>query len=100
MEVRHQIAEAILALDEQPLLLVQTEPPAGSTLWDGPIAVEVFGITELGTEIRVNGRSVAVQEDGTFLARVYPTRPASEVVVEARKNGFQKTVRKKFVIKP
>jgi len=100
MQVRHQVAEEILALDQRPLLLVQTEPPAGSTLWDGPIAVELLGVTEPGTEVQVNGRPVTVEEDGTFMGRVYPSRPVGEVVVEARKDDFQKTVRKQFVIKP
>lgn len=99
-QVRHEVAEAIVALEKPPLLLVQTEPPAGSTLWYGPIVVEVLGLTEPGAEVRVNGRPTEVREDGSFIARVTPGRPQGEVVVTARKGEHSKTITKQFVIQP
>lgn len=100
MAVREEVAQAILALDQSPLLLVQTEPAAGSVLWDGPIVVEVFGLTEPGAEILVNGRRMTIGEDGSFAFRAYRSRPSGQIVIEARKDGQSKSVTKQFVIKP
>ncbi|MDW8080145.1 MAG: DUF4091 domain-containing protein [Thermoguttaceae bacterium] len=100
MRVREELAEAIVAARQSPLLLVQTEPSADTVLWDGPVVVELFGLTEPGAEVVVNGRKVALREDGTFQVRLSPSRPAGEVVVQVRKDGQSKTLRKQFVIKP
>ncbi len=100
LAVRHQVAEAIMALERSPLLLVQTEPPAGSTLWDGPIVVEIWGLTDPGTEVRINGRTVVVGEDGSFIARMPPSRPQGVIVLTASKEDHTKTITKQFVIKP
>ncbi len=100
LAVRAQLADEILALDTPPLLLVQTEPPAGSTLYDAPIAVELRGITEPGAVVKVNGHAVEVAPDGTFLARPSPLRPSGEIRVEVQHQGKAKTVRKCFTLRP
>jgi hypothetical protein len=100
MEVRADIAAEIMSLDQPPLLLVQTEPPAGTILWDGPVVVEVLGITEPGAQVTVNGQKVAVAEDGQFQARVVPSRARPDVVVEVQKDERRKSTRRWFTIRP
>ncbi|MCR4411743.1 MAG: DUF4091 domain-containing protein, partial [Thermoguttaceae bacterium] len=67
--VRRQVADEIVSLGQSPLVLMETEPAEGTTLVEGPIAVEVRGVCEPGTTIRVNGRAVKVGPDGRFVAR-------------------------------
>ncbi len=86
LAVRTAIADEIIALDRQPLLIVQTEPSDGSTVVEGPIVVEVWGITEPGAVVKVNGTPVDVAADGTFVGRAM-----HEAVVEAEHNGKKQT---------
>lgn len=100
MAVRAQVAEEILALDRPPLLLVQTEPPAGSTLYGEPIVVELLGLTEPGAEVKVNGHPVEVSPDGRFVARPTPLRPSGQVRIEVQHQGKTKTILKQFTLRP
>lgn len=100
MAVRAQVADEILALESPPLLLVQIEPPAGSTLYGEPIALEVLGLTEPGAEVKVNGHRVEVGPDGRFIARPTPLRPAGQVRIEANHQGKTKTIVKQFTLRP
>jgi hypothetical protein len=95
LAIRGAIADEIIALDRQPLLIVQTEPPDGSTLAEGPVWLEVWGITEPGASVKVNATPVAVSDDGTFRSRA-----GRQVVVEAEHNGKkQTTTTRHFVLR-
>ena len=59
LATRAEVAGEIVAVDQAPLVLFETEPAAGSVLVNGPINVEVRGVTEPGTAIKVNGRATA-----------------------------------------
>jgi len=98
MEIRQRVAEEIVALEQPPLLLVQTEPAEGKPLAYGPIVVEVFGITEPGTQLRVNGRNVEIRSDGTFTARAWPQGSPPVVKIEAEKDGHKKLTIREFQI--
>ncbi len=100
MAVRSQVADEILALDSPPLLLLQVEPPAGSTLYGEPIALEVLGLTEAGAEVKVNGHRVELGLDGRFIARPSPLRPAGQLRIEVQHQGKSKTVVKQFTLPP
>ena len=97
LDVRGRVADAIIALDAAPRLVVETEPPAGSTVYEGPIAIEVRGLTEPGTVIKVNGHNCHVGDDGNFVACPGPGRDG-EVRVEAELGGKTRTVIKKFIV--
>jgi hypothetical protein len=96
MAVRRELADEIMALDKAPQLLVQTEPSEGSTLAQGPIAVELHGITEPGATVKVNGQPAEVRADGTFIARV----GSAEVRVEAVHGENKRVAVRKFVMRP
>jgi len=99
MAIRNQLADEIIALDAEPLLLVQTEPPAGSTLVHGPIALEVHGVVQPGATVKVNGQAAEVRPDGRFAARGGPRGPRGEVRIEAEHNGKKKLAIRTFRVR-
>ena len=99
LAVRAQIADEIVALDREPLLLVQTEPPDGATLIHGPIAVELRGITTPGASVKVNGAAAEVRPDGTFAALASPRPQKPEVRIEAERGGKKATALRRFDIR-
>ncbi|MFP4055671.1 MAG: glycoside hydrolase domain-containing protein [Candidatus Brocadiia bacterium] len=96
--VRAQIADEIVAMGREPLLLFQLEPPAGSTLVHGPIVVELRGVVRPGTAVRANGRALEAGADGRFAARVRPRGEAQEVRIEAERAGQKKVAVRRFAI--
>jgi hypothetical protein len=99
MSTRHQIADEIIALDQAPLLLVQTEPSAGSTLINGPIVVEVRGIADPGATVTVAGRRVEVRPNGTFACTAYPSGESGEIAIEAEHQGKKKATTRRFAVR-
>jgi hypothetical protein len=98
LAARRQIADAIVELDAAPLLLVETEPSAGATLYQGPMPIEVRGITEPGTTLKINGRTCQVGSNGNFVLRPGPGRDGV-LRIEAEKEGRTKTVVKSFLVR-
>ncbi len=92
--VRRKVADEIVALGQEPALLVQTDPPENVPLVEGPIAVEVRGVTVPGATVKVNGSRVQVGSDGTFAART-----GAEVRVEAEHAGKKKTTVRSFKVR-
>jgi hypothetical protein len=81
------------------LLLVQTEPAEGSTLVEGPISVELYGVTEPGAAVKVNGRPVKVGPDGRFATVARPTGAENTIKIEAVHGGQRKSVTRHFQIR-
>jgi hypothetical protein len=99
MAVRAHVADEIIRLNQRPLLLVETEPPAGTTLYHGPTSCELRGVTEPGASVRVGGRAVVVADDGTFACRANPSGDPPEIRVEVEHGGKQKVAVRPFQIK-
>ena len=99
MAARDAIADEIIALEQSPLMLAETEPPAGATLVNGPIAVEVRGVCEPGTTVKVNGRSVDVRPDGAFAAIGHPSGEKGQISIEAEREGSKKVTVRRFRIR-
>lgn len=89
--VRGRVADEIAGLRQGPLALVETEPMEGSTLLEGPIAVEIRGIVEPGATVKINGRAVQLEPDGTFL-----DRQGAGVRIEVEHGGKKKTIVRNF----
>ena len=96
---RHAIADEILALDADPLLLVETEPAAGATLVNGPIVVEVRGVTQPGATVKVNGSPVKVRPDGTFIHIPWSVGRTGKITVQATHNGNTTTTTRRFTVR-
>jgi len=97
--VREQIADEILLLDRAPLALVQTEPDDGTTLIHGPINLEVRGVVESGTTVKVNSAKVNVTADGRFGCRASPQGEQGHVVISLEKDGNSKELVRFFKIR-
>jgi uncharacterized protein (DUF427 family) len=94
LTVRARVADEIIALSQSPALLVETEPAENASLVEGPIAVEVRGITEPGATVRVNGSRVAVESDGNFVART-----GAQIRIEAEHGGKKQTALRSFKVR-
>jgi hypothetical protein len=91
---RREIAAEILAIDQPPLVLIQTEPAENCVLVEGPITVELRGVVQAGAKVKLNGTPVAVQGDGTFLALAGP-----QIRIEAERDGKKKTMVRSFKVR-
>jgi len=99
LAARYHVADEIARLDEAPLLLVQTEPRAGSTLVAGPIAVEVRGLATPGATVKVNGRAVPLEPDGNFAIVSHPRGQQNQISVEVQHAGKKKTALRQFRVR-
>jgi len=97
--IREQIANEILILDRAPLALVQTEPDDGTTLIHGPINLEVRGVVEPGTTVKVNSAQVNVTADGWFGCRASPQGEQGRVVISLEKDGNSKEFVRTFKVR-
>lgn len=68
-QAKMQVIKEIMDLDVSPLLYVQTNPLVNSTLTNHS-SVEVYGWTEPGTKIIINGTEIPVSKQGLFLEQL------------------------------
>lgn len=92
---RLEIAEEIEKLSENPRLIVQTYPSDGSRVFAGPVVIEVYGLTTPGTLITINGKSIPVKEDGSFLSSNW-NENTHDLEIVATLNGRTKKVVRHF----
>jgi len=96
LSTREAIARQIEALSRKPLLYVQTSPPENSEVPAGPRMINVYGVTDPGAKVFLNGKELTtVSESGAFLAAHFPgDNPV--VRVTAQKDGRQTEVVRRF----
>jgi hypothetical protein len=97
---KKQVIQELLEFDRSPRVYVQTNPPVNSgTVKERSYLVEIFGWTEPGTGITVNGEKIEPDIRGMFLHNVKVSRLENEVIIEASSmNGNKNTVRR-FLVK-
>ncbi|HIE50767.1 MAG TPA: DUF4091 domain-containing protein [Armatimonadetes bacterium] len=97
--VRQALAEEIVALEQPPLVLFTTNPPAQTVLDPEPIVIQFFGVTEPGARVKLNGRPLEVDERGRFAVQrwISPANPGVTLVVE--KNGRRKELRRQWKVR-
>jgi hypothetical protein len=95
LAARQAIADEIAALDQSPFCLIQTEPPEGTTLINGPLNSEVYGLVEPGATVKINGKPIMVSTDHTFACPVWPNK----FRVEIEHEGKQKTISREFSVR-
>lgn len=95
-EAKQEIIDEILDFNKSPRVYVQTNPPINSTpVKEGSYLVEVFGWTENGTTVRVNGEELMVNEQGMFFYNLNLSQQENEVIVEVNnKNGHKRIIRR------
>ena len=97
-ETKLAILRELMDLDRSPRLLVQTNPPEGSTVDVGPGFIEIFGLTEPGTAITVNGSPVPVDATGYFGTALHLTVDRNVALVTARNAAGHKIARRTFSV--
>ncbi len=93
---KKQIIEELLALDESPRLIVQTNPLEHSTMAND-CAVDVYGYVEPGAKITVNGKDCPVLKDGLFMESARLSKD-NTIVIEAENEKGRKTVVRSFQV--
>ncbi|MGQ9730574.1 MAG: glycoside hydrolase domain-containing protein, partial [Candidatus Zipacnadales bacterium] len=92
---REEVLRDILAAQIPPLAIVRTNPRSSKPI--RPSEINVWGVTELGCEVLVNGQP-ATFDGNRFLARVSITAEAPEVKIEIRKGRNRKTITRRFAV--
>jgi hypothetical protein len=92
---KKEVIAELMDLDRTPRIYVQTNPAINSgTVKERSYLVEIFGWTEVGTEITVNGEVLEPDVRGMFLRNVKVSQEENEVIIEGKgKNGNKKIFR-------
>jgi hypothetical protein len=93
---KKQIIDELLDLDRVPRLIIQTNPLEHEMV-ENDCAIELYGWAEPGTRVVVNGRALAVAEDGLFMESMGLSRDHT-IVVEAEHQKGKKAVVRSFEI--
>ncbi len=93
---KRQIINELLDLNKTPKLIVQTNPLEHSTVGND-CAIDLYGWAEPGTRIVVQGRELAVSEDGLFMENVRLSRD-NTIVIEAEHKKGKKTLVRSFEV--
>ena len=97
LQTRQAIAEEIEALQTEPLLVLQTLPPEGTTVPAGPRVINVRGLAPPGAKLTMNGKEVVnIRPSGYFLhdQRLPDGQPTITVTVEHQ--GKKRTATRTF----
>jgi len=90
---KQELINELINFDKSPGIYVQTNPEMNSTLTDWS-SVEVFGWTEPGTKIIINGQEVPVSKQGLFLEQFVMHPDQNFIKVQASNtNGTKEIVR-------
>ncbi len=93
-QVKREVIEETLALEQSPVVLLQTIPPEHSPVAKG-CAIDLHGWAEPGTTLTANGEAVTVAPDGLFTT-VTAVRPDGKIVVEAKGKNGKKILQRQF----
>jgi hypothetical protein len=97
-KAKMEIIKELLDFNKSPQLYVQTIPLEHSTMTSHS-SIQVFGWTEAGTEIVVNGKVLPVSKQGLFLEQFQLTPDSGYIKVNASNSGRSKELVRNFVIK-
>lgn len=97
-KAKKEIIRELMDFNISPRIYVQTNPKANSSFTDAS-DVEVFGWTEPGTKIVINGKEIPVSRQGLFLELFQLRSNAGSVVINASNSNGTKEIVRKFVVK-
>ena len=97
LDTRRKIAQEIENIDANPMLIVQTSPPEGTTIPNGPRFLHVRGLTTPGATVEINGEVVKnVLPSGYFYAYHFLKEDTPVVTVTVEKDGIKRTAERTF----
>ena len=93
---KREALNEILDFRRSPVVYVQTDPLANSTIVFGQILLEINGWAESGTEITVNDKVVKVNADGEFRNVISLDPNRTTLKVTATKGPLSRTIVREF----
>ncbi len=97
-KAKMQIINELLDFNKSPEVYVQTTPLVHSTLTNQS-SVEVFGWTEPGTKIVVDGKELPVSAQGLFLEQFGLTTTNNFIKIQASSAKGSKEIVREFIVK-
>lgn len=95
---KKEIIKELMKFETSPRIYVQTDPVVNTTLTDQS-SVAVYGWTEPGTKIVVNGKELPVSNQGLFLEQFGLSPEDNKISVEASNSSGSKKIVREFEIK-
>jgi hypothetical protein len=92
------VIKELLDMKKDPGLYVQTNPPEGSVITDQS-TIEVYGWTDPGTMIAVNGRELPVSPQGFFADQFKLFERTNNIVVQATGLRGSKVIHRTYIVK-
>lgn len=97
LDTRGLIAREIEQLSTGPLLIVQTSPPKGTFVPNGPRNIGVRGLVQPGAKVTINDRPVGnIRPSGYFLQAHFMSSNNPTIEVAVGDAGRKRTIRRTF----
>jgi len=97
-DAKMEVIRELLDFNTFPRIYIQTNPGENASFTDAS-DVEVFGWTEPGTKIVINGKEIPVTKEGLFLDLFQLRSKASSVIINASSPAGSKEIVRNFMIK-
>lgn len=97
--IKDLLASEISEIDKHPLFLFTTVPNINTTVAIGPAIVKIHGAVEEQAEVKVNGKTVELKPDGSFVEVVRLGINDKIIRLEVENNGKKKVFERKFEVK-
>jgi hypothetical protein len=97
LDTREVIALEIEGLQTEPLLVVQTSPPEGTTVPAGPRNVGIRGLVPPGAKVTLNGKPIQnVRPSGYFLVAYFMPGDKPTITITVEYNGKKRSTERTF----
>ncbi|MBN2269879.1 MAG: DUF4091 domain-containing protein, partial [Sedimentisphaerales bacterium] len=97
LDTRSVIAREIEQITTEPLLIVQTSPPEGTVVPNGPRNIGVRGLVEPGAKVTINGSPITnVRSSGYFLQAYFMPANNPTITITVEHNGRKRTAERTF----
>lgn len=93
-----EVIRELMDFNTSPRIYIQTNPKESATFTDAS-DVEVFGWTEPGTKIVINGKEIPVTKQGLFLDLFQLRSKTSSIIINASNPAGSKEIVRNFMIK-
>lgn len=97
-KAKMEVIRELMDFNTSPRIYIQTNPGENTSFTDAS-DVEVFGWTEPGTKIVINGKEIPVTKQGLFLDLFQLRSKASSIIINASNSAGSKEIVRNFVIK-
>ncbi len=98
-QARFDLVDEIKAVSASPRLIVQSFPADNSVSYQGPVVIEIYGLTTPGAKVTVAGISPAVANDGQFHQIIWGKTGSNDIEIKAELNGKTTKTIRRFTVK-